>query len=258
MKYYVVHAFCGDGMQGNPAAVCVTEETLSAETMHALAARINLAETAFICRTAFGWGLRWFTPTFEINLCGHATLAAAFTVLNFLEPAASKVCFNTCSGILTVKSCGDEYELTLPLLPPQEIAITAAITDALDTKPLKAWQERDLYLLLENETAVKNYVPNYAKLQKLTDWLGVVITARGSKTDFVSRYFCPELCDEDPVTGSAHCSLAPLWAKTLGKTALTARQLSPQGGALRCIVTESSVLLYGKARLDSQNDLVMR
>lgn len=258
MKYYVIHAFCGGGMQGNPAAVCVTEKNLSAEIMQAIAKRINLPETAFICHTAAGFDLRWFTPTFEINLCGHATLAAAFAVLNFLEPAASKVRFNTCSGILTVKHCVDEYELTLPLLTPQEISVTAAITDALGSKPLKAWQERDLYLLLENETAVKNYVPNYAKLQKLTDWLGVVITARGNETDFVSRYFCPELCTEDPVTGSAHCSLAPLWAKALGKTELTARQLSPQGGVLRCLITKNNLLLYGKARLYSQNDLFTR
>lgn len=203
------------------------------------------------------WSIRWFTPTFEIDLCGHAALAAAFAVLNFYEQQAAKVKFTAGCGSLTVCRCGNSYELALPAKMPQQIAVTDEMMHALGLKPLKAWQDRDLYLLLQDESAVKNFVPNYAKLQKLSNWLGVVVTARGQQADFVSRYFCPELKDEDPVTGSVHRCLMPLWAKALGKTKLRAVQLSPRGGELFCRLDGDSVFICGQAKLYLKGEIYL-
>lgn len=257
IPYFVIDAFTGDGLKGNPAGVCVLPSSLKPQLMQEIAARNNLPETAFICRQATGWSIRWFTPTFEIDLCGHATLAAAFAVLNFYELQAEMVKFMAGCGCLTVRRCGNGYELALPAKMPQEIAVTDEMRKALGLQPLKAWQDRDLYLLLQDENAVKNFVPDYNKLQKLNKWLGIVITACGQQADFASRYFCPELQDEDPVTGSAHCCLVPLWAKALGKTKLRAVQLSPRGGDLFCSLDGDTICLGGQAKIYLKGEIYL-
>ena len=257
IPYFIIDAFTGDGFKGNPAGVCVLTHPLKPQQMQEIAARNNLPETAFICQQAGGWGIRWFTPTFEIDLCGHATLAAAFAAFNFYEPQAAEVKFTAGCGSLTVRRCGKGYELALPAKMPQQIAVTDEITQALGVKPLKAWQDRDLYVLLPDEAAVKKFVPDYARLQKLNNWLGIVVTARWRQADFVSRYFCPELMDEDPVTGSAHCCLVPLWANALAKTKLLAVQLSPRGGELFCSLAGDTVRLGGEAKLYLKGEIYL-
>lgn len=249
VKYYIADAFAEKAFRGNPAGVCVSDRELSAETMQKMAFENNLPETAFLVKRGEKYDLRWFTPLFEIDLCGHATLAAAFVVMNFIEPSADEARFNTVSGELTVKRGGDMYEMLFPERVPEKIDVTAVITDALGTVPKEAYSGRDLFAVLEDEEAVRKFMPNYEKLGKLDKWLGICITAKSEKVDFVSRFFCPELKAEDPVTGSAHCGLAPLWSEKLGKTVLEAEQLSQRGGKLYCQRGDGFVKISGKAVL---------
>lgn len=257
MEYYVIDAFAEDVFRGNPAGVCVSDIELSAETMQKIAFENNLPETAFLMKRGEKYGLRWFTPLFEIDLCGHATLAAAFAVMNFIEPSAKKVRFDTASGELSVRRNGDMYEMIFPEKITEKIDVTAEITEALGIVPNEAYSGRDLFAVLENEEAVRDFVPDYEKLEKLNKWLGICVTARGKSADFVSRFFCPELKSEDPVTGSAHCSLVPMWAERLGKTVLEAEQLSQRRGKLFCEQMDGFVKISGKAALYLKGELFM-
>lgn len=252
MKYYIVDAFTSALDQGNPAGVCLLEQDITDAEMQNIAAANHFAETAFIMPVGSNYQLRWFTPTFEIDLRGHATLAAACAIFCDIELEREQLQFTTMSGSLTVRRKENCYELSLPCRPPKEIMPAAAIIEALGVKPIAIYAERDLYAVLSKEQEVKTFVPNYEKLGLLTSWLGIVITARGAHCDFVSRYFCPELGQEDSVTGSSHCSLVPLWHSMEHKTTFKARQLSPRGGTLFCEYGDVMIKLSGEAILREQ------
>ncbi|MGN0696103.1 MAG: PhzF family phenazine biosynthesis protein [Oscillospiraceae bacterium] len=255
MKYYIADAFTDELFKGNPAGVCIVEKPLSDGIMQKIAFENNLSETAFVQKKGEAYSLRWFTPAFEIDLCGHATLASAFIVMNYLEPEAKTVHFDTISGILTIERKNDTYEMSLPIRKPESIPVTAEISEALGFVPVELYSERDLYAVMESEEAVRNYSPDYDKLKRLDKWMGTVITAAGTDCEFVSRFFCPGLKLEDPVTGSSHSSLVPLWSEKLGKTALTAKQLSLRGGTLYCRLCGNDVKISGNAALYMQGEI---
>lgn len=249
MKYYVADAFTDEIFKGNPAGICVLEDIIPDETMQKIAFENNLSETAFLRKTDNTYSLRWFTPTFEIDLCGHATLASAFIVMTYLEPTVNTVTFDTMSGAITVKRKGEAFEMSFPVRIPKKIPVTDDISEALGFVPKEVYSERDLYILTDSQADVESYIPDYDKLKKLDKWLGIVITSKGNNCDFVSRFFCPELKLEDPVTGSSHSTLVPLWSEKLGKSEMTARQLSKRSGTLYCKLCPDCVKLSGKAAL---------
>ncbi len=249
MQYYMIDAFADEVFKGNPAGVCILDEPLAEEKMQKIAFENNLSETAFVYPEGTRYNLRWFTPTFEIDLCGHATLATAYVLSHYIDSKSSVFEFDTASGLLTVTKCDDLYEMSLPLKMPQVMPTTKELNELLGVEAVALYSERDLYVELKSEEEVKSYVPDYAALQTITKWLGVVLTAPGTDCDFVSRYLCPELNMEDPVTGSSHSSLVPLWSKKLGKTELVAKQLSKRGGILYCNLEGDRVIVAGKAVL---------
>lgn len=250
MKYYVVDAFAEKVFEGNPAGVCVMNEWISDDIMQKIAIENNLSETAFAVKDAENYKLRWFTPGGEINLCGHATLATAFIIMNYVEKQLKTIQFDTMSGVLTVNRKDDLYELDFPTVPSKEIPLTEQMIDALVTTPIEAYLNRDLLFVLESEEAVKNLSPDFSKLEQLPEGLGVIVTAKGNDYDFVSRAFFPKLkVNEDPVCGSAHCGLVPFWAEKLKKREMVARQLSNRGGTLFCKHEDTRVKMAGKATL---------
>ena len=249
VKYYIADAFAEEIFKGNPAGVCVCDEALPTELMQKIAFENNFSETAFLVKCGDKYNLRWFTPMFEVDLCGHATLASAFIVLNHVEPTLDEVCFSTVSGEITVRRNGELYEMRFPDRMPEKVEVTSEITEALEVVPKEVYSGRDFFAVLENEEAVRNYSPDYEKLEKLKGYLGIVVTAKGENADFVSRFFMPELKLEDPVTGSAHSSLVPLWREKLGKTVFEAEQLSQRGGKLYCEQGDGFVKISGKAAL---------
>ncbi|MDT8862863.1 PhzF family phenazine biosynthesis protein [Alkalihalobacillus sp. MEB130] len=258
MKYFVVDAFAEKVFEGNPAGVCIMNDWISDELMQKIAIENNLSETAFAVKEVGHYRLRWFTPGGEINLCGHATLATAFIILNYYEKQLNTVKFNTISGELTVNKQDDLYELDFPSVPSEEIAVTNQMISALGIVPKETYLNRDLVFILESEEDVRNVSPDFAQLEKLPEGLGVCVTAKGSEFDFVSRAFFPKLkVNEDPVTGSLHCSLIPFWAKRLEKQELVARQLSSRGGTLYCKHEDTRVKMAGKAVLYSVAELTV-
>lgn len=257
MDYYVVDAFTDKLFCGNPACICVLEQMLPDEVMQKIAFENNLSETAFIYKSGTNYKLRWFTPSFEIDLCGHATLAAAFVVFHYIDCNSDKVDFETVSGVLSVAQKGNLYEMTFPKRIAQNMAPKPDIAELLDFEPLELYSERDLYVIMSDEEEVKNYIPDYTKLKKLNSWLGIVITAKGKNADFVSRYFCPELMMEDPVTGSAHSVLVPIWSHKLEKNKLLAKQLSKRGGTLYCECCSNSIKISGNAVIYSKGRIYL-
>lgn len=256
MKYYVVDAFAEKVFEGNPAGVCIIEKWLPDETMQKIAIENNLSETAFAVKEGDGYQLRWFTPGKEVDLCGHATLGTAYVIANFYEKNLDKIKFQTISGELTVNKKGDLYEMNFPSRMPESVPLTEQMIEAIGVKPLEAYLGRDLMLVLENEEDVQNAAPDISKLEKLPDGMGVLITAKGEKCDFVSRCFFPKIkVNEDPVCGSAHCNFIPYWAKFLGKNEMTAKQLSKRGGTLYCKYHGDRVTISGSAALYSIADI---
>jgi len=256
MKYFVVDAFAENVFEGNPAGVCIMGKWISDDLMQKIAIENNLSETAFAVKESEIYRLRWFTPGGEINLCGHATLATAFIILNYVEKNVDTVKFETMSGELTVKKKDQLYELDFPTIPCQSTPLTEQMIDALGTMPVETYINRDLLFVLASEEAVKNVRPDFSKLEKLPEGLGVYVTAKGQEYDFVSRAFFPKLkINEDPVTGSMHSSLIPFWAKRLGKQEMVARQLSNRGGTLYCKHEGDRVMIAGKAVLYSIADI---
>ncbi|MDE3839121.1 phenazine biosynthesis protein [Bacillus methanolicus] len=250
MKCYVVDAFAENLFEGNPAAVCIMEKWLPDDTMQKIAAENNLSETAFAVKEGNGYRLRWFTPGGEIDLCGHATLATAYVIANYYEKSVDTIKFQTMSGELVVVKKGELYEMDFPSRMPEEFTLTEQMVEALGVKPIKTYLGRDLMFVLENEEDVQNASPDFSKLEKLPDGLGVLITAKSEKYDFVSRCFFPKLnVNEDPVCGSAHCNFIPYWAKRLGKDEMVARQLSKRGGTIYCKYEDTRVKIAGKAVL---------
>ena len=232
---YQVDAFTSQLFGGNPAAVCPLDSWLDAAQMQSIAAENNLAETAFIVASDAGYDLRWFTPSVEVDLCGHATLAAGFVVLNYLQPGLDSVSFETVSGALTVMRDGDRLSMDFPSRAPQPVALWDALSNALGKAPSEVHLSRDILAIYDDEATVRSLSPDPAKLAALDKGLGVIVTAKGDKVDFVSRFFVPKAgIPEDPVTGSAHCTLVPFWSERLGKSQLLAHQVSVRGGELRC------------------------
>ncbi|USK68495.1 PhzF family phenazine biosynthesis protein [Peribacillus asahii] len=259
MKYYVVDAFAEKVFEGNPAGVCVMNEWIPDDIMQKIAIENNLSETAFAVKGMENYTLRWFTPGGEINLCGHATLATAFVIMNYVEKQLKTIQFDTMSGVLTVNRKDDLYELDFPTAPSKEIPLTEQMIDALGTTPIEAYLNRDLLCVLESEEAVKNLSPDFSKLEQLPDGLGVIVTAKGNDYDFVSRAFFPKLkVNEDPVCGSAHCGLVPFWAEKLQKREMAAKQLSNRGGTLYCKHEDTRVKMAGKAVLYLIGDINIR
>ena len=246
---YQVDAFTECVFRGNPAAVCPLAEWLPEGVMQSVAAENNLAETAFFTGSGGRYELRWFTPVAEVDLCGHATLASAFVIFRFLEPDQQRVVFDTRSGPLTVTRAGDALTMDFPALPPEPAVAPAALLEGLGASPVEVLASADWLVRLESEAEVRALQPDMGALRKL-DRRGVIVTAPGVEHDFVSRFFAPNYgIPEDPVTGSAHCILAPYWAERLGKTEFRARQVSQRGGELGVRLDGGRVHLTGQAVL---------
>lgn len=250
MKQYIVDAFTDKPFSGNPAAVCVMESWPSEESMMKLAMENNLSETAFIVKEEKGYHLRWFTPGTEVELCGHATLASAFVILNFVEPESPEVRFNTMSGMLTVKRKGSRYEMDFPTYDLKEIPVTDDMEKAFGVSPVKAVLGLDLVCVFETEEQVRTMQPDQAMLMKIEGRIQNA-TAAGKDADCVSRSFCPKLSiAEDPVCGSAHCQIADYWSKVLGKNEIHAYQASKRGGHLYCdLKGNGRISISGEAAL---------
>ncbi len=255
MKQYVVDAFAEKLFEGNPAAVCVLERYPNDELLQQIANENSLSETAFAVKEGEEYHLRWFTPGGEIDLCGHATLATAYVLMNYLETAKTEVHFNTQSGKLIVRKKGELYEMDFPSYAIKPVSVTDEMEQAIGLRPMEAWLGRDLVCVLESEEQVIKAQPDLEKVVRL-DGLLLNITAKGTQYDCVSRTFAPK-CNvtEDPVCGSGHCNIIPFWANKLNKTELVARQASRRGGTLYCHMEGSHIFLSGKAVLYSIAEL---
>lgn len=255
MKYYVVDAFAEKIFEGNPAGVCIMEKWLPDDLMRKIAMENNLSETAFAVKETNGYRLRWFTPGGEVDLCGHATLATAYVIANFVESNTTTIHFQTLSGQLTVTKKAELYEMDFPAYTLKPVPVTEAIVEALHARPLEAFMGRDLLCVMADEDQVFGAKPDQRKLLEL-DGLLVHMSAKGTEYDCVSRTFAPKCgVPEDPVCGSGHCHIIPFWANRLGKTALVARQASPRGGTLYCENKGDRVILGGYAALYSVGDI---
>lgn len=249
LKLFQVDAFSDRVFGGNPAAICPLETWLPDELLQKIAVENNLSETAFFVRVGERYKLRWFTPTAEIDLCGHATLAAAFVIFKFYRPELQILHFDTLSGELIVKRKVDLLALDFPSRPLKRIELTETLTKALGRKPKEVYLARDCIAVFETEEEISTLTPNFELLTKC-EGLGVAATAPGREVDFVSRAFFPKVgIPEDPVTGSTHCSLVPFWANRLDRNELRARQLSKRSGELWCKLISDRVEMAGKASL---------
>lgn len=249
LPIYKVDAFTTAVFAGNPAAVCPLEEWLPDETLQAIANENNLSETAYFVRTGDRFHLRWFTPTVEVDLCGHATLASAYVFFEVLENRDETVTFDTKSGELTVRRKGDLLEMDFPSRPAAQVDIHNGLIKSLGGLPVEILAARDYLVRYHSEAEVRALEPDMESLKHI-DRFAVIATAPGSHCDFVSRFFAPaQGVPEDPVTGSAHCTLVPYWAEELGKDTLTARQVSRRGGELYCHLAGGRVQIAGRAAL---------
>lgn len=255
---YQLDAFTSKLFSGNPAAVCPLDSWLPDETMRQIAKENNLAETAFYVKEGDSYFIRWFTPDIEIDLCGHATLAAASVIIHKNGHSIDEVVFNSQSGQLKVRDKGNGLlELDFPMRKPVKVEINETLRRAFNHVPTEAGGARDLVLLFENEDQIRTIEPNLSLLKDLP-YLCICVTAPGKNHDFVSRVFDANATQhEDPVTGSAHCTLAPFWAERLGKKVLKAAQLSARGGELVCEVKDDRVLIGGKAVLYMKGEIFL-
>jgi PhzF family phenazine biosynthesis protein len=248
---YQVDAFTNQRFKGNPAAVCPLNEWLSDELMQNIAQENNLAETAFLVPAGEGFEIRWFTPTVEVDLCGHATLASAYVVFNELGFSGEIVKFQSPrSGPLTVTKRGAELVLDFPCDTIEQVALDSLYGSGLSKAPLAVYKGKTDYLFVyDSEADIRALQPDFEAL-KMHPVRGIIVTAPGVKADFVSRFFGPACgVNEDPVTGSAHTTLTPYWAGVLGKTELTARQVSQRTGDLTCKLLGDRVEIAGEAVL---------
>lgn len=257
MRQYVVDAFADNIFEGNPAAVCLLNHWPEDELLMSITRENNLPETAFAVPEGDGYRLRWFSPSQEVNLCGHATLAAAYVLTEFVTPEVEQIKFYTLGGELNVRKKGELIEMDFPAYTLKKLEVTDEIADALGVRPVEVWRARDLMCVLENEDEVINLAPDMEKLKKLKGAL-MQVTAKGNRFDCVSRTFGPKMNNpEDPVCGSGHCHIIPYWAEKMGKTEFVARQASPRGGTLYCRLEGDRVFMAGKACLYSINELML-
>ncbi|MBI3853614.1 MAG: PhzF family phenazine biosynthesis protein [Verrucomicrobia bacterium] len=247
LPYYHVDAFTGRQFSGNPAGVCLLTDWLPDATLQRIANENNLAETAFVVHRESAFDLRWFTPTIEVDLCGHATLASAHVIFRHLGYRPSVIRFRTRSGALTVTHREELLTLNFPARPAAVCATPAELIAALGHAPTLTAKARDYVAIFDTEQAIRELQPDLAAVARL-DALGVIATAPGEHSDFVSRFFAPRAgIPEDPVTGSAHCTLVPYWAERLGRAELHALQLSRRGGELFCEQRGQRVSIAGRA-----------
>lgn len=246
---FQVDAFTEKAFAGNSACVVILDGWIDDSILLSIARENAVAETAFLVPHDDRFQLRWFTPDIEIDLCGHATLAAGHIVLSHLAPETEIATFETMSGELQVERHGSMYCMNLPSRPPAEAKLPLSIAESLSHPPLEVCKGRDYILVYREESEVANLQINREQFDRINlDPGGVAVTAPGNDCDFVSRFFTPQATIlEDPVTGSAHCSLAPFWGNRLGKTELDAQQISARGGELHCKVQGDRVLLFGNA-----------
>ena len=252
---FIVDAFTDTVFKGNPAAVCLLDEWLSDTTLQNIAKENNLSETAFTVKDGDHYELRWFTPGGEIDLCGHATLATAFVLFQFIEVDVERLIFTTQSGELLVSKKDDYYELNFPSYAMHQVVVTSEMEEAIGVRPLEAWLGRDLVCILPHENDVINASPDFDKVKAL-DGLLLNITARGRNYDTVTRSFAPKLSvKEDPVCGSGHCHVIPLWANKLAQAEFRAYQASERSGLLLCRIEGDRIYLAGKASLYSRGEI---
>jgi PhzF family phenazine biosynthesis protein len=249
LPLYQVDAFTQRVFGGNPASVVPLDSWLPAEVMQAIAAENNLAETAFFVREGEGYGLRWFTPTVEMDLCGHATLASAYVLFTSLGFSGPRIDFMTRSGKLSVTRRGDELAMELPARPPKPCTVPPDLAQALGKPPAAVHDAFAYFAVFAREDDLRGLTPNMERIAAL-DRIAVIVTAPGKSCDFVSRFFAPQIGNpEDPVTGGAHCTLIPYWSQRLGKKTMQARQISPRGGDLSCEDRGDRVMIAGRAAL---------
>ncbi|MFH1321360.1 MAG: PhzF family phenazine biosynthesis protein [Bacteroidota bacterium] len=244
---YQVDAFTNRLFGGNPAAVCPLEKWIDTELLQNIAAENNLSETAFFVKKGDDFEIKWFTPTIEVDLCGHATLATAHVIFNYLAYNKEKIIFYSNSGKLIVTRSNDLISLDFPVDKPVLVETTSAMIDGLGVEPIEVYKSSSFLALLKSEEEVLSIKPKFEILEKL-DCVGIIITAEGNDSDFVSRFFAPRAgIPEDPVTGSAHCTLIPYWAEKLNKSKLHAYQVSKRKGELFCENLGDRVSISGKA-----------
>jgi len=247
LKLYQIDAFANKPFEGNPAAICPLGEWLPDELMQFISAENNLSETAFFVKTADGFHIRWFTPTHEVDLCGHATLASAYVIFSILGYKDNEISFESKSGGLTVVRNGDLLQMDFPSQVPVKCPIPEQILYAFNEKPVECLKAEDYIVVFQNEDSIFNAKPNLSALSEL-DLRGVAITSTSKNYDFVTRFFAPNYgINEDPVTGSAFTQLIPYWADKLNKHQLSAKQVSQRGGEVGCIYSGERVQISGKA-----------
>ena len=257
MQQFIVDAFTDKIFCGNPAAVCVLKKFLPDEIMLNIAKENNLSETAFAVKEKNFYQLRWFTPTTEIDFCGHATLATAFVIFNFIEPELNSVNFQTQRGNFSVAKNKNLLEMNFLAYNYKKIPVTAEMSEAIGEKVLEAYLSRDLLLVIDSAEKVKNLQPNFEKLKNL-EGLIQAVTAKSSDKNFdcFSRIFAPKIkIFEDPVTGSTHCLIAPIWSKILNKNVLKCYQASERGGILQCEIEGDRVKILGDAVLFAKSEI---
>lgn len=255
LKIYQVDAFTSEVFGGNPAAVCPLENWLADEVLQKIANENNLSETAFFIKKENGFHIRWFTPTSEVDLCGHATLASSYVLFNFLNYEQDNIEFISKSGKLIVTKDNDLISLNFPARNPQKIQLNPLLSDALKLEPKEVYFDKSIICVFENESQIRKLKPSIKDFLKLQTH-GVIITAPGDNVDFVSRFFAPDVgIDEDPVTGYAHTLLIPFWANKLSKNKLTALQVSERGGELFCENLDGRVKISGKAVLYLEGEI---
>lgn len=257
VKQYIVDAFAEELFTGNPAAVLPCKAMPTPELMQKIAIENNYSETAFVVKTGGGkYDLKWFTPGGEVDLCGHATLAAAYVLNQFVDNGIEEMCFNTLSGELRAIRDGEQFTLDFPIGRTKPVPVTEAMLRATDGMAREAYfDEGDLVIIVDDEEKLQQFVPNDELILKL-DGLGLIMTAPSRQYDFVSRCFYPKLnVPEDPVTGRAHTFTGPIWAEKLGKNVMRARQISKRSGVLTVSLIKNRVYLSGRVQLFMQGEI---
>ena len=255
MQYHVIDVFTDKIFGGNPAGVCMLDKWLPDNILQSIAAENNLSETAFVVKQDGYYDLRWFTPAIEVDLCGHATIASAFVLFEEAEQFANEIKFKTASGIMTVSKENGLLYLDFPSRPVIACPAYQTFEKAFGINLAAIYKAVDFLVLVDSEEILLSICPDFTALKKIkdeagieNDSFGIIVTAKGNNCDFVSRFFAPNAgIDEDPVTGRAHCSLIPFWSAKLGKSNLTARQLSKRGGVLYCEDCGERVKIGGRA-----------
>ena len=259
MKYYIVDAFAEELFAGNPAGVCILDKWIDDTLLKNIAVENNLSETVFVVKNGSNYDLRYFTPDgTEIDLVGHATLASAHIMFSFYEKDANIINFSTKGGMLNVKKGTDKYEMDFPAFAIKQVTVSSQMEKTIGVKPVEAWMGRDLVCILENEDLVCNAKIDLTEAIKL-DGMLLHITAKSQKYDCVSRTFGPKVgISEDPVCGTGHCHIVPIWSEKLNKKSIVANQASKRGGTLYCEKNGDRIKLSGKAKLYLEGEIYTR